>query len=153
MSPKDDLLSRAEQEYQSFRTALQGLSEARLNEVWYGSWSIKDIVAHLTGWHRELLPALERIARGERPVPAGTSYDNFDEWNEKFASALRSKPVAELLTELDQTHTSFLRAAALIPEARFEPARTAYKLVDLNTAHHYREHGDEIRAWRASRGL
>ncbi len=153
MSPKDDLLIRAEQEYKAFREALQGLGDAQLNEVWYGSWSIKDIVAHLTGWQRELLPALERIAQGERPIPKGMSYDNFDEWNEKFASAMRSKPVTELLADLDQTHASFLRAAGLIPESRFQPTRTAYKLVDLNSAHHYREHGDEIRAWRASRGL
>ncbi len=153
MSPKDDLLSRAAEEYKVFHNALQNLSEAQLTEVWYGSWSIKDIVAHITGWHRELLPALERITRGERPIPKGTSYDDVDAWNEKFASALRSRPFAEVLRELDQTHVAFLRAAAEVPETRFQPTRTAYKIVDGNTAHHYREHGDEIRAWRASRGL
>ena len=115
MSPKDDVLSRAEQEYKAFQEAFRGLDDAKLNEVWYGSWSIKDIVAHITGWHRELLPALERIARGERPIPKGVSYENFDAWNEKFASAMRSKPSAEVLRELDQTHPAFLRAAAEIP--------------------------------------
>jgi len=24
--------------------------------------------------------------------------------------------------------------------------------VDLNSAHHYKEHGDQIRAWRAAKG-
>src|SRR6267378_2160167 len=65
MSPKDELLNRAAQEYKAFYQALDGLNEADLTEVWLGAWSIKEIVAHMVGWHRELTPALERIARGE----------------------------------------------------------------------------------------
>ena len=29
----------------------------------------------------------------------------------------------------------------------------AWTIVDLNSAHHYQEHGDQIRAWRASQGI
>jgi hypothetical protein len=40
-----------------------------------------------------------------------------------------------------------------VPEERYEPGKTAYKIVDLNSAHHYKAHGEEIREWRAGRGL
>ena len=153
MTPKEELLSRAAQEYKAFYQALDGLNEGQLTEAWLGSWSVQDIVAHIVGWHREMTPALERLARGERPMPEGVSYDEVDAWNAKFAAAMRDREVTGVLLEFDKSHEAFLHAAAAVPEERFQPGKTAWKIVDLNSAHHYKEHGDEIRAWRASRGL
>jgi len=153
MSAKDELLKSAEEEFRAFKAALRDLDEARLTEVWLGAWSIKDIVAHISGWHRELGPALERMARGERPIPEGTSYEDVDAWNSKFAGAKKDSPVSEVLRELDASHAYFMAQAAGVLEERFVPAKTAYRIVDLNSAHHYKEHGDQIRAWRQSKGL
>ena len=153
MSAKDELLKSAEEEFRAFKAALRDLDEARLTEVWLGAWSIKDIVAHISGWHRELGPALERMARGERPIPEGTSYEDVDAWNSKFAGAKKDSPVSEVLMELDTSHAYFMAQAAEVLEERFVPAKTAYRIVDLNSAHHYKEHGDQIRAWRQSKGL
>lgn len=124
-----------------------------MTEVWLGTWSVKDLVAHLVGWHRELIPALERLARGERPVPEGVSYEDVDAWNAKFAAAARGTAVADTLLEFDRSHEAFLHAAAAVPAERFQPGKTAWRIVDLNSAHHYREHGDQIRSWRRARGI
>lgn len=152
MTPKQELLTRAAEEYRALQAALQGLNEARMAEVWLGSWSVKDVVAHLSGWHREMIPLLERLARGEKPVPAGVSYEDVDAWNARFVAAARDRSAAELLLELDASHEAFMRAAAAVPEERFQPGRTAWRLVDGTSAHHYREHAEQIRAWRAARG-
>jgi len=114
---KAELLSAAEREYTAFRAALEGLDARQLTEVWLGAWSVKEVVAHISGWHWELGPALERMARGERPVPEGMSYNDVDAWNAKFTAA-----------------------------------KSAWKIVDQNSAHHGKEHGDQIRAWRAGKG-
>jgi hypothetical protein len=153
MTPKQDLLERATQEYRAFRAAVDNLADGELGEVWLGTWSVKDVIGHIVGWQRELRPALDRLARGERPILAGVSYDDVDAWNEKLAAAMRGLARADLLAALDDSHAAFLRAAATIPEERFQAGRTAYKLVDLNSAHHYREHADEIGAWRRSKGV
>ena len=153
MSAKDELLKSGEAEFQAFKAALRGLDAARLTLVWLGTWSIKDIVAHISGWQRELGPALERMARGERPIPEGTSYEDVDAWNSKFAGAKKDVPVSEVLRELDASHQYFIGRAAKIPEERFVPGKTAYRIVELNSGHHYRDHGDQIRAWRQSKGL
>jgi hypothetical protein len=150
---KESLLNDAAREYRALHETIHGLNEEQMTEVWLGTWSIKEIVAHMSGWHREMGPALERIARGERPVAEGVSYDDVDAWNAKFARAGQGTSVADLLLELDKSHEYFLRAAAGVPAERFQPGKTAYKIVDLNSAHHYREHGDQIRAWRATRGV
>jgi hypothetical protein len=57
-----------------------------------------------------------------------------------------------VLDELERSHRDFMRVAATVPVERFVPGKTAWKIVDLNSAHHYEEHGDQIRAWRAARG-
>ena len=153
MSAKQDLLNEAAREYKAFHEAIQGLNEAHMTEVWLGTWSVKDIVAHISGWHREMGPALERLARGERPVPAGVSYDDFDAWNATFTAAKRAEPVADVLLDLDKSHEDFMHAAAQVPEDRFVSGKTAWKIVDGNSAHHYREHAQQIRAWRAEKKL
>ncbi len=153
MSAKDDLLRQAQTEFKAFEAALQGLSEGHLTEVWLGGWSIKEILAHISGWHRELGPALERLARGEKPIPEGVKYDDPDPWNAKFAAAKKDAPVSEVFRELDASHEYFIAQATKVSEERFVPGKAAYRIVDLNSAHHYKEHGDQIRAWRQAKGV
>jgi hypothetical protein len=153
MQTRDELLAAAEREYAAFSAALKGLDDARMTEVWLGTWSAKDIVAHMAGWHREMIPVLERLARGERPLPEGVSYDDVDAWNAKFAAARRGTPTEEIRRELEASHGAFLKAAAAVPAERYQPGKTAWKVVDLNSAHHYQEHGGQIRDWRKERGL
>lgn len=153
MSHRQELLERAAEEYRNFHQAIDGLNEEQLTEPWLGTWSIREIVAHMVGWHGEMRPALERMARGERPIPPGVSYEDVDAWNAKFAAAARDKRVPDLLLEFDASHLDFINAAATVPEERYEPGKTAYKIVDLNSVHHYKEHGGQIREWRAAQGF
>ncbi len=78
VTAKDELLNRAAREYNAFEAAIHGLNEVQLTEVWLGTWSIREIVAHMSGWHREMGPALGRIARGAKPLPDGVSYDEVE---------------------------------------------------------------------------
>ena len=149
---KDELLLAAAREYKDFHEALHGLNEEQTAEVWLGTWSVKEIVAHISGWHREMQPALERLARGERPIPDDVSYDDVDAWNARFAAGAQDREVSDLLLELDRTHQDFMHAANRVPTERWEPGKTTHRIVDANTANHYHEHADQIRAWRASRG-
>jgi hypothetical protein len=152
-SAKQELLNRAAREYRAFHEAVQGLNEEHMTEVWFGTWSIREIVAHIAGWHREMAPALERLARGARPIPEGVSYDDVDAWNARFAATAGNTAVADLLLELDKTHEYFMHAAAAVPEDRFAAGKTAHRIVDQSSAHHYREHAEQIRTWRAARGI
>jgi hypothetical protein len=150
---KQELLNGAAREYKAFHESIQGLNEEHMTQVWLGTWSVRDIVSHISGWHREMILALQRIARGERPVLPGVSYDDVDAWNEKFAATKRHTPVADVLLEFDRSHEDFMHAAAQVPDERFVEGKTAWKIVDGNSAHHYREHAEQIRAWRASNGF
>jgi len=153
MSEKTTLLSGAETEFVALKRAINGLGEAQMREVWLGTWSARDIVAHMSGWHREMVPALQRMEKGERPIPEGVSYDDVDAWNARFADARKTAATADILKELDASHLAFLQAAARVPEERYVPGKTAHKIVDFNSRHHYQEHRAQIEEWRKRRGL
>ena len=153
MSEKQTLLSGAEEEFAQFKKSIAGLDEAQMREAWCGVWGVREIVSHISGWHRELGPALERMARGERPIPEGTSYEDVDGWNAKFAAAKKSWATGDILKELDASHAYFMKAAGSVPEERYVPGKTAHKMTDLNSRHHYAEHGREIADWLKSKGI
>ncbi len=148
MSAKEELLDRTEAEFQVLQEAVRGLDEAQLTRPILGAWSVREILIHLAGWHREMTPALERMARGEKPIPEGVSYEDPDPWNARFVEAKRGVPVPAVLAELESSHRDFLRAARAVPEERFAPKKTAARIVEATGSHHYREHGRQIRAWR-----
>ena len=69
MSLKDELLRQADDDLGALKRALTGLSDDAMRQPCLGTWGIREILAHITGWQREMIPVLERIARGEKPVP------------------------------------------------------------------------------------
>jgi hypothetical protein len=144
MSDKARLLQESDDAFLDLRQAIDGLDDGRLTRVWLGTWSIREILIHITGWHQEMLPALARVARGEAAYPAGT-YDDFDAWNARFVEAKAGVKVADVLAQLDASHRDFVRAAGAVPDAQLAAARD---LVEGTGAGHYREHAAQIRAWR-----
>jgi len=144
MSDKARLLQESDDAFLDLRQAIDGLDDGRLTRVWLGTWSIREILIHITGWHQEMLPALARVARGEAAYPAGT-YDDFDAWNARFVEAKAGVKVADVLVQLDASHRDFARAAGAVPDAQLAAARD---LVEGTGAGHYREHAAQIRAWR-----
>ena len=58
-----------------------------------------------------MVPALQRMEKGERPIPEGVSYDDVDAWNARFADARKTAATADILKELDASHAAFMRAA------------------------------------------
>lgn len=153
MPDKTTLLRECESEFEALKRALHGLTEAQMRQVWCGTWSAREIVAHIAGWHREMAPALARMARGEKPFAEGASYDDVDAWNARLAEPAKAAETADLLASMDAAHRAFMAAAASVPAERFAPDKTAWKLVDLNGRHHYRTHAEDIVGWRKSQGI
>jgi hypothetical protein len=146
MSDRAKLLREADEAFAGLRQAIDGLTEERMLRVWLGTWGVREILIHISGWHRGMITALERVARGEPPYAPG-AYDDFDAWNARFVEQKTGVKIADVLAELDQSHRDFLRAATAVPEQQFEAAR---ELLDGAGAGHYREHAAQIREWRAA---
>jgi hypothetical protein len=147
MSEKSAMLQDADQAFTELRGAIEGLSDDEMRRVWLGSWGVREILIHISGWHDELIPALGRIGQGQTGYPAGT-YDDFDAWNARFVDRRAGVKPADVVAEVETSHRAFVAAAAAVPEALFAPGGAARDSFDGAGAGHYREHAVQIRQWR-----
>ena len=148
MSDKSAVLHDANEAYAELRQAIDGVSDEAMGRVWLGTWGVREIVFHISGWHREAIPGFARLARGEAAPYAPGTYDDFDGWNARFVEAKRGVKAAEVLAELDASHRDFMAAAAALPDAQLAPESAGRGLFDGTGAGHYREHAAQIRQWR-----
>jgi len=147
MSDKATMLRQAEEAFTELRQAVDGLSDEEMRRVWLGSWGVREILIHISGWHETMIQALGNIAKGEAPYPPGT-YDDYDAWNARFVERKSGVKSADVLAEVDLTHRLFVGAAAALPEPHFAPGGGARDPFDGAGAGHYREHSAQIREWR-----
>jgi len=147
MSDKATLLREADEAFDELHQAIDGLTDEEMRRVWLGSWGVREILIHISGWHREMVPALGRIGKDEAPSPAGT-YDDFDAWNARFVDRKTGVKTADVLAELDASHQAFMAAAAALPDAQLAPGGAARDSFEGAGAGHYREHAAQILHWR-----
>jgi hypothetical protein len=147
MSDKATLLREADLAFGELRGAIDGLTEEDMRRVWLGTWGVREILIHISGWHDEMAAALGRVAKGDAPYAAGT-YDDFDAWNARFVDQKAGVKTADVLAELDASHRKLLAAAAALPEALLAAGAAARAPFDGAGAGHYREHTEQIRQWR-----
>lgn len=147
MADKATLIRETQEAYTELRRVVEGLTDEEMRRVWFGTWGVREILIHISGWHEVMTPALARIARGEAPYPAGT-YDDFDAWNARFVLQKTGVKTADVLAELDASHRQFVDAAEAVPEQYFETGGGAGEVLDGAGAGHYREHTAQIREWR-----
>ncbi|HSC71665.1 MAG TPA: ClbS/DfsB family four-helix bundle protein [Candidatus Methylomirabilis sp.] len=145
---REQLLAELDEAFAGLQATHRDLPETRKRVVMQGTWSVKDILVHIAGWHREMAGALTRIATGERAVPEGVDYSNFDAWNARFVEAARATPVAEVEKELTESFAAFRQAVGALPEKRLIPGRTADRIVHEAGTDHYRHHAAQIQSWR-----
>ena len=148
MGDREKLLAEAEEAYGELREAVAGLDQASMHQVWLGTWGAREILIHISGWHRELLPALGRIGRGEPAYPEGVSYDDFDAWNARFVNAKAGVKAVDAVDELAASHRDFVRAAGALAAEHFLEQGAARELFLGAGPQHYREHTEQIRGWR-----
>ncbi len=146
------LVAELDAAFADLQAALGGLDDAAQTVVMQGTWTVKDILAHLAGWHREMTPALERLARGEKAIPEGTDYRDVDAWNARFVEARRGMAPAQAAAELEASFAAFRAALLAVPAARRGRERTAGKIARDAGFEHYRHHAAQIRAWRRATG-
>jgi hypothetical protein len=158
MTDKATTLSELDGGYHELREAIDGLDRDQMGIVWFDRWSVKDIVAHVLGWEREMTGALQRIARGERPTPEGVDYSDSDAWNAGFSLAYKHVLPPTVVAEWQQVHANYVKAAQAVPDDRYgvrddgKPA-TVNRLLETSGYGHFREHAAQIKEWRQRAGL
>jgi hypothetical protein len=149
VSTKQQLLNDLDEAYRGFLSAVEGLDEIAFERKWLdGRWGVREIVAHHTGWLGQLGGGLERMSRGEKPMPEGVDWMDVQHWNDTFAHHAMGKRRHEVLYELEQALQAFKEAADKVPEERFGEGKTASGMFDGAGIAHFRESAEMVRRWR-----
>lgn len=154
---KTALLADLHREHQQWEALLAQIGEARMDQAGVaGPWSIKDIVAHLTGWRRRTVARLQAAQRGEPvllPWPAELQSD--DEINAWIYKTNHDRSVADVLADSRQVFQQLVAAIEAFPEAELlDPHRFAWMEGEplsaaVFFAHFHEEHEPDMRAWLA----
>lgn len=150
---RDELVAQLNDSFQDLLSAVQDLNDDQMTRVWFGEWGVREILAHIAGWHWEMSKALERIARGERPVPEGVSYDDADAVNAGFLASASSRGPRQVFEDMLTSKQAFVAAALQVSEDRFQEGRAAARLMQGTGFGHYQEHLPAIREWREREGI
>ena len=156
---KSELLNWLQDEYQQWEVFLDQIDPTRVDQGGVnGDWSMKDIVAHLTGWNRWLVARLQAAGRSEpEPPPPWPAYLQTDD--EINAWIYESNQGCSVRAVLDESHQVFQQLLAVIEGLPNEVLiEQEWHLVWLDDKrfpageffdHFHDDHEPDIRAWLA----
>ena len=155
---KAELLNGLQEEYQQWQGLLDQIGPARTDQPGVaGPWSIKDIVAHLTGWRRRTVARLQAVQHGqpEPPPPWPADLQTDDEINAWIYQSRQGRSVREVLDESHQVFQQLLAAIEGLSEEvladvqRFPWMEGQPFSAAVFFAHFHEEHEPDMRAWLA----
>jgi hypothetical protein len=156
---KSELLNGLQEEYRQWEALLDQIGTARMDQPGVvGPWSIKDIVAHLTGWRRRTVARLQAAQRSEPepPTPWPAHLQTDDEINAWIYESNRGRSVHEVLEESQQVFQQLLAAIEGLPDKVLMDPQHHLPWLEGNPlsaagifAHFHDEHEPDMRAWLA----
>jgi hypothetical protein len=156
---KSELLNWLQEKYQQWEVFLYQIGPTRMDQPGVnGNWSMKDMVAHLTGWNRWLVARLQaaQCSEPESPRPWPAHLQTEDEINAWIYEFNRRRSVQEVLDEMQQVHQQLLAVIESLPdEVRIEPEWHLIWIDDKRFPageffdHFHDDHEPDVRAWLA----
>jgi hypothetical protein len=149
---KQATIKQVQDGFNELLAAVDGLDERAMETRFYDRWNVKDVLAHISGWHHEMAGAMERMARGEKPTAEGVDYSDADGWNARFSAAMRAQSGDTVIADLRQGFSTYLRNANAIPDDRYGEGKTINRLLETSGYGHYNEHLPALREYRKKAG-
>lgn len=132
--------------------AMQRFPARSRNDVLFGEWSLKDVVAHLTGWDQYFTSILRCLETGEK----APFWGNMADFNKASVEKRRALPWKAVYDEFVAAGDEFIRHYGQLSEAtadtRFWKGKpyTPAKIVEINIHHYAKSHLPEIERRLAS---
>jgi hypothetical protein len=154
-----EMIVGLQEEYQNWQALLDQVDLDHMDQPGVaGHWSIKDIVAHLTGWRRRTVLRLQAAGLGNpEPAPPWPEHlQTDDEINEWIYETNHDRPVREILDESDQVFKQLLAGIEGLPDQAFIDVQRYFPWWEGSSlspgaffAHFHEEHEPDMRAWLA----
>ena len=114
---KDELIPALENGRADFLEIIKKLSEDDLELPGViDSWSVKDILVHLTRWEAEIIKLIWQIGKGIQPTTAHFDQFSVDETNERWYRESRDRPLKFVLGDFLGVRNQTIRRAKELPQ-------------------------------------
>lgn len=146
---RQQLLKRLDKAWREFQESYAGLSDSQLLEPGVaGTWSVRDVLTHVTTWEEEALKYLPFILEGRKPPRYSVMYGGINAFNAQMTEKKRALSLSEVLQQMDETHLRLVEFIENAPEDQFKSATRFRNRLRLDTYSHYPKHAEAIRKWR-----
>jgi hypothetical protein len=153
---KAQLLAELNNENAYWQALLDDIGEANMTQPEVaGGWSIKDIVAHLTGWRRRTVRRIQATRNHEPdftpPWPSELQED--DDINAWMYESNRDRPLADVLSDSREVFQQLLDAIDTFSDDELQAFQRIEWLEKeplsgkLFFTHFHEEHEPDMRAW------
>jgi hypothetical protein len=116
---KDQLLKDIYTERRRLQNTLSSLStEDMIEQVVFGAWSVKDLLAHLVAWERLFLDWYRTGVRGNLPEtePVGMSQNSINTLNQRIYEDNKWRSLDVILAEFHESFQEIATVIEAIPE-------------------------------------
>jgi hypothetical protein len=153
---KTQLLAELNTENASWQALLDDIGEANMTQPEVaGGWSIKDIVAHLTGWRRRTVRRFQATLNHEPdvPTPWPSELQKDDEINAWIYESNRDRPLADVLRDSREVFQQLVDAIDAFSDDEIQdPQRIEWLEGEPLSgkfvfSHFHEEHEPDMRAW------
>jgi hypothetical protein len=149
---RQQLLKRLDKAWQNFQDSHHGMSDAQLMEPGVtGSWSVRDIIAHVTTWEEEALKYLPMILKGATPPRYSVTYGGIDAFNALTTKQKQDLSLTEVLRQMKNTHQRLMDFIESAPEDQIRTETRFRHRLRSDTYSHYPKHAEAIKRWRNRR--
>jgi hypothetical protein len=143
-----------------FEGSVRRLSDEEIVRVSVqNTWTVKDIMAHITAWEVILLDWLDAAAAGNAPnIPRPGMWGLFiEDFNARVYAANRDRSLAAIRLDFADVYARLMDRLNALPDNSHDPAYamwldgTAPWQLLLTFATHYHDHRQPIDVWLADR--
>ncbi len=150
--PKDtrepqEILAHVTASRVALTSAIYRLSEAELTTKGaVGDWSVKDVMAHIGRWEEICFDELQKHLHGEQSTE---DYRDALAYNDRWEAELQALSLQETIERFETAHYRLFGLLSSLTPEQWNGYVRAW--VPGSTWHHFEEHSEQIRAWRAGR--
>ncbi len=132
---KDELIAGLAEVRERILATASSLSARQQDQIFLGSWSPRDLLAHLAGWDDTNLRAVKEILAGKLPSFYAHHDPDWATYNARLVAEYGRQDFEELLALLRETHGRLLGFLEDLPAGEF-----------------WQDRGIRVRGWRVTIG-
>ena len=125
------------------------------------SWSVKDILVHLTRWEAEIIKLLWQDGKGIQPTSAHFDQFSVDETNERWFQESRDRSLKIVMGDFLGVRNQTLRRVRDLSQVELTDPnlygwlndKPLWEWIANDSFGHEAEHGEQIRAWLLRKGM